>query len=370
MADARMAFKDLGMLIDNSTHGGNTRQDHKAALSFGGNSNNRGHRADIEWQRPIKSLLGKTWKPLDKISKPSDRTASMSDVDADFESISDGDGRKPSVLRPLRQEHISMPEKMLGSRGSSTVLGTQGAAPTVTDEADLALQDPSVAEQTRVEKLLNSASSDFALWEILESDVFPMIARLQSAESKSSTKRKRKQRNSKSKSSTVTSTEEDKQREDQRHTGTAASTDTLPLHAVLPAYPLHLLLSLRRLSRGFSRPSPLALSLLPRIKACGPISYVLGATTPFYNELLYTLWTKYEDYSGMVDILTEMERAGVEMDEETVEVVGDCVAESQNRDGLVKVVSGLEMWKGKLRELSMWDRKLRGNMRTWYRGEL
>jgi hypothetical protein len=52
--------------------------------------------------------------------------------------------------------------------------------------------------------------------------------------------------------------------------------------------------------------------LLPQIRSLGPTSYVLGASTEFYNALIELRWDIYSDLKGIDGLLLEMERSGVE----------------------------------------------------------
>jgi len=92
-----------------------------------------------------------------------------------------------------------------------------------------------------------------------------------------------------------------------------------------PLYPSYLLMSIRLLDRGFEQPSPLALSVLPKIKSLGPISQVLGASTALYNELLRVYWYRYDNFQKVLKLLTEMERSGLDFGKETLEVIQDII---------------------------------------------
>ena len=85
-------------------------------------------------------------------------------------------------------------------------------------------------------------------------------------------------------------------------------------------YGRYCLKALQLLRREFPA-SLYALMILPTIKQLGPISYVLGATSGLYNELLYLKWTAYADLHGMADILEEMRNQGVQQDRVTTAVI-------------------------------------------------
>ena len=97
-----------------------------------------------------------------------------------------------------------------------------------------------------------------------------------------------------------------------------------------PLYPAYLLLALRRLDTAFNTSSPLALNILPRIKELGLESYVLGASTPFYNELLDIYWSRYGDLSGMLDLLEEMRYCGLYFDNKTSSILHHVQAELES----------------------------------------
>ncbi len=142
-------------------------------------------------------------------------------------------------------------------------------------------------ERNRVEALMRDAKTDFALWDVLEAEVFPLVRKLgiDDESSGSSTNRSRKGK--------------------------------LPLHIYGPLYPAYLLSALRLFDTQFSRSSPLALHILPRVREMGPASYVLGVSTPFYNELARLLWSRYGDPAAVFNLLEEMRVAGLYCDETT-----------------------------------------------------
>ncbi|KIY03244.1 uncharacterized protein Z520_01711 [Fonsecaea multimorphosa CBS 102226] len=86
-------------------------------------------------------------------------------------------------------------------------------------------------------------------------------------------------------------------------------------------YPASLLLALR-LYINLYPSSPYALLLLPRIRSLGTTSYVLGASPQFYNSLMSLVWLTRSSLREVDGLLAEMERGGVEMDEETQAVLG------------------------------------------------
>jgi hypothetical protein len=188
-----------------------------------------------------------------------------------------------------------------------------------------ALREP---ERARVEGLMKNAQSDFELWEIMEKEVFPLIKKLgledapkvQDAVVHKGVKNKKERR----KKSTTEALPEEKGPLKPNQTPVSEKDNGIsPLSLYGPLYPSYILLGLRLLDRGFAKPSPLALSILPRIKSLGFISHVLGASTQFYNELLRVYRYRQDDFRGMVNLLAEMENSALDVDEETLEIVLD-----------------------------------------------
>lgn len=157
-------------------------------------------------------------------------------------------------------------------------------------------------EQHRVERWMARAESDFQLWKSMTRDVFRMVGRLGIGE-KPTLKDE----------ATPASTEDMAKREKKG----------LNIYVHGPLYPLFLLKGLRLLDKAFEKPSALALSVLPRVKELGLASYVLGASTPFYNTLMGIYWYRYGDVSAVFNLLEEMRRAGLSFDEDSLEILRD-----------------------------------------------
>ena len=199
------------------------------------------------------------------------------------------------------------------------------------------------AQLRKVEGLLRSAETDFELWNVLEKEVFSTIKKLEVASAGEGKpkppQRPRRGRPKKEVLPTVQNVEVNSLVEvasDTRQTPeggqskkvrTDADAETKPQREVLPAleivgpnYPSHCLLALRLLHDKFPT-SPLALNILPAIKRAGPTSYVLGATTALYNELLSIHWLVYNNMRAMADLLTEMDEQDVGFSQETVAIL-------------------------------------------------
>jgi hypothetical protein len=153
-------------------------------------------------------------------------------------------------------------------------------------------------ERNRVDAKMRAAKNDFELWDVLEAEVFPLVHKFgldeDASKTESSSKRGGKRKRDKSQ---------------------------LPLHIYGPLYPAYLLNALALFDTQFARSSPLALHILPRVKELGPASYVLGVSTPFYNELARVLWNRYGDPTAVFNLLEEMRVVGLYCDEGTRQVV-------------------------------------------------
>lgn len=101
---------------------------------------------------------------------------------------------------------------------------------------------------------------------------------------------------------------------------TTALPPDVALSIVQHNYGNYCLHALQTLRREFPA-SPYTMQILPTIKRLGAISYVLGATSSLYNELLFLRWTQYTDIHSMADLLEEMRNQGVEQNEVTEAVL-------------------------------------------------
>ncbi|ROT37796.1 hypothetical protein SODALDRAFT_333552 [Sodiomyces alkalinus F11] len=156
----------------------------------------------------------------------------------------------------------------------------------------------------RMDALLRACRTDFEVWDLLEREVFSMTKRLGIMDPGSQHE----------------STEPPAAPENDAPQS-ASATPELSIEIHGPLYSVHLLQSLRTLDGGFSRPSPLALSMLPRIRELGLASYVLGASTPFYNELCAIMWRRHGDVRGVIALLREMMYVGLSFDQDTLDLV-------------------------------------------------
>ncbi|KAK0610947.1 hypothetical protein B0T14DRAFT_529358 [Immersiella caudata] len=152
------------------------------------------------------------------------------------------------------------------------------------------------AERARVEQKMQDAPTDFALWAVLEDEVFSMVSKLGFSDAPKEKKARIKK-------------------------GAAAPEKALSMNIHGSLYPSYLLTALRLMDEKFSRSSPLALNILPRIKALGLSSYVLGVSTSFYNALAGIHWYRYGNAEAVFNLLEEMRHAGLFCDNRTFSLV-------------------------------------------------
>jgi Mtf2 family len=156
-------------------------------------------------------------------------------------------------------------------------------------------------ELARVESKLRAAKTDFELWTVLEQDVFSLAKRIEG-------EAKRVKGSPKQLKDGIPEISQDPGRD----------TPTLAIAGL--NYPHTLLLAMRLLKHDFDAPD-LCMTLFQQVKALGLASYVLGGSTALYNEVLDVKWRNYHNLAGVVELLTEMQKNGVEFNDETLEVL-------------------------------------------------
>lgn len=177
-------------------------------------------------------------------------------------------------------------------------------------------------EQKRLEGLLSAARSDFELWDVMEREVFSYPDKLGLRRQFSQEQQPERQSQpdlwlggKRARARLVVNSMEPSE------DSAVASDQKMNLYTYGPLYPSFLLYGLRRLDRAFSTPSPLALSVLPRIKALGLESFVVGISTPLYNELLGIYYRRYGDLAKILELLAEMVHSGIGFDKDTAAIL-------------------------------------------------
>lgn len=180
-----------------------------------------------------------------------------------------------------------------------------------------------------VKAMMENAENDFALWDVVEKEVFPLVERLGIAEVQGPPEplppKSKKGKRARSKKAVAEAEERAAAAAAAaaavEAAAQAAAKPDLSMDIYGPIYPMLLLDALNLLDNKFSRPSPLAFSLLPRIKQLGLASYVLGVSTSFYNRLIGVMWERFGDAVGVMSLLEEMRHAGLHFDEDTKSIV-------------------------------------------------
>ncbi|KAI1435819.1 hypothetical protein GGR50DRAFT_686764 [Xylaria sp. CBS 124048] len=213
-------------------------------------------------------------------------------------------------------------------------------------------------ERTRIEGLIMGAQSDFELWDILEKEVFTMPARLRIA-----TEAEEHNDNTDDTESSPEKSAVENSSVDSQDASNPEKPGELSLYVHGPLYPAYLLLALRRLDTAFHASSPLVFQVLPRIKELGLESYVLGVSTPFFNELIEIYWKRHGDLGGMLDLLEEMRHSGLYFDTRTSAILSraqialDDVARSRLRNG----------FGAALMNMPEYERSQRDRIRHWHK---
>lgn len=183
-------------------------------------------------------------------------------------------------------------------------------------------------EEMRVQALMESAKTDFQLWDILEQEVFCLPSKFGLGAKKElheMDREKRRAELARQKRNKIRALQgkkpTKKEKLDLASAAQQLNEDKMSLYTYGPLYPTFLLLGLRLLDSKFGASSPLALDVLPRVKELGLESYVLGVSTPFYNELLNIYCSRYGDLSKALGVLEEMKHSGLYFDEGTSAVL-------------------------------------------------
>ncbi|KAI8317650.1 hypothetical protein K4K59_000003 [Colletotrichum sp. SAR11_240] len=226
------------------------------------------------------------------------------DADAGSDATSRDDvlSKYPASLRRAAEAALGMRE-MSGDyfeedrpkRVSRIALKSEEDEANVPTKVRDARDDLHMMEGARLQQILDTCNTDVEVWNVLEEEVFSMIEKLGIAENRP--------------------------QEEQPGTETQKQKPVLDMDTHGPIYSMHLLKGLKTLDQVFTKPSPLALNILPRVKALGIASYVLGVSTPFYNELASILWFRHGDTQAVLALLDEMQDAGLFYDKDTLRVV-------------------------------------------------
>lgn len=211
-------------------------------------------------------------------------------------------------------------------------------------------------EKARVERLMSGAESDLELWEVMEAEVFSLPQKLGilEEETKTTGRGKGKKQSPQQKlrkgetllgrtGSDAVGTRSSSTRGGQKH--------NIAVHG--PLYTHFLSHGLTLFATSFRRPSPFAFQILPRAKELGLPSYVLGVSSRFYAALARMHWEQFGNAGRALDIIEEMNAAGLYANYDVKELLGrlrsEIVTCSSNEQGqLTQAVMDMPPFDGEL----------------------
>lgn len=216
-------------------------------------------------------------------------------------------------------------------------------------EAERLASDPlyqqQVAQKDRIEALLAAANTDVELWNVLETELFSPI-QLLDLDQKTADLRLMASGNPK--------------RAKKKSTEHAMINSHREDHVAIITYiyPIILRTALDHLIQNFPA-STLPFSILPRIKRLGRTSYILGASTPLYNEIIDLTAKNYADFHRIDELLQEFDPAGLEFNEETQKILESIERMGrrgmQGRDGVnQKLIWSMDVTSAGWRKVIEW----------------
>lgn len=215
-------------------------------------------------------------------------------------------------------------------------------------EAERLASDPlyqqQVAQKDRIEALLAAANTDVELWNVLETELFSPI-QLLDLDQKTADLRLMASENPKRAKKSTEHAMINSHREDH-------------VAIITYIYPIILRTALDHLIQSFPA-STLPFSILPRIKRLGRTSYILGASTPLYNEIIDLTAKTYADFHRIDELLQEFDPAGLEFNEET-EMILESIERMgrrgmQGRDGVnQKLIWSMDVTSAGWRKVVEW----------------
>ena len=234
----------------------------------------------------------------------------------------------------------------------STGSNEEGKVTSQLHDAVAAAEAKLAPERSRVEGKMRTAQTDFELWDVLEEEVFPIVKKLD-IDGQEKQSKKKKRRGKKALAKTNADATEDVAQQSQ------LAMDT---HGRL--YSSYLITAVQLMDQSFARSSPLALNILPRVKELGLTSYVLGASTPFYNALAEVYWRRYGNVEAVLSLLKEMRHAGLQSDGQTLAVVDSirtslAAATSDEAGPFLRELASLPEYQLSVRpEIAQWSRRI------------
>ena len=262
--------------------------------------------------------------------------------------------RRPSFLTGVREAEVQEAQRVdLDSIEDEQARHLGRQAESYDDFVDLiAEREMQRLSQSLVESIgMVKRTPDMAIWEACESLVFPLITLLDEP-------KPRKQKAQPKEASSIAA-DPSLSKSPPRQSIRQVKSELLPntpddissLSVISRVFPAAVVLALRLLARH-TPSSPFALALLPKIRSLGPLSYVLGGTTPFYNALIKLEWDVYSHFKAVDELLCDMQRGGIEWDLETYGILSE-IQEERNQDIQRPPTEEITSWS---RSKSWWER--------------
>ncbi|KAL3952507.1 hypothetical protein ACCO45_012450 [Purpureocillium lilacinum] len=226
--------------------------------------------------------------------------------------------RYPQSLRNAAQVALGLYELEPGGASESSRMLELDEADEAKWEERARYDRIRVEERERVDALMRDCETDAELWHVMEREVFSLPEKLGIVQGASVKGKNKRSSAGTSRRKTPKGTQLD-----DASTLTAQQQDAqkriMDVHG--PLYPHFLSRGLALLDTAFARPSPRAFEILPRVKALGLPSYVLGVSAPFYARLARVHWDRFGDATAALDVLHEMAAAGLYADEAVAELL-------------------------------------------------
>lgn len=235
-----------------------------------------------------------------------------------------------------------------------------------TDEDRVRLEIACDDHRTMVMGMLDKTNSDLEIWRVLENEVFSLITQLDEHNklvekaSKEQVLDDAKARKAGAEGKDIADVKLEKRDLTPKETRLMklSATKAMPINNLLSVlnrnYAEYCLYALRLFRKNYPK-SSYATHVLTTMKRGGPLSYVLGASSEIYNEVIFLKWMQHSDLHAVADLMEEMLNQGIEGNEGTVALIKGIA--QQRRSGMREYMGPvLKEW---------WD--MRGNVDGWKR---
>lgn len=179
------------------------------------------------------------------------------------------------------------------------------------------------AEKARIKLLMQQSDSDVQLWKVMEAEVFSLPQKLgileEPVKEKATRGRKKKNAAKEEKSGGKVAGDLLETSPPSVDNGAPEQKHNIAVHG--PLYTHFLNHGLNLFETSFNRPSSFAFQILPRVKSLGLPSYVLGISSRFYAALARMHWDHFGDAVTALDILEEMNGAGLYANQDVKELL-------------------------------------------------